>query len=99
MGKGSGTGDMKLSRYERETIINFNAEESTATLYTRDPAVMRKLDQLVISFPEVYKCIGETDIDKTYEMPKSAVNYRKPRRLSEEQRKAASDRMKKVRNL
>lgn len=90
---------MKLSRYERETIINFNAEESTATLYTRDPAVMRKLDQLVISFPEVYKCIGETDIDKTYEMPKSAVNYRKPRRLSEEQRKAASDRMKKVRNL
>ena len=54
---------MKLSRYERETIINFNAEEPTATLYTRDPTVMRKLDQLVISFPEVYKCIGVTDID------------------------------------
>ena len=92
MGKGAGTGDMKLTRYEQETIINFNAEEPTATLYTRDLAVMRKLDQLVNSFPEVYKCIGETDIDKAYEMPKSAVNYRKPRRLSAEQREAARER-------
>ena len=96
MGKGAGTGDMKLSRYERETIINFNAEEPTATLYTRDPAIIRKLDMLVISFPEVYKCIGETDIDKTYEMPKSAVNYRNPRRLSAEQREAARKRLKAV---
>lgn len=39
--------------------------------------------------------IGETDIDKTYEMPKSFVSYRKPRRLSEEQREAARDRIKK----
>ena len=89
---------LKLSRYERETIINFNAEEPTATLYTRDPTVMRKLDQLVISFPEVYKCIGVTDIDKTYEMPKSAVNYRKPRRLSAEQRQAASERANNLHN-
>lgn len=27
-------------------------------------------------------------IDKTYEMPKTAVSYRKPRMLSEEQREA-----------
>jgi len=84
---------MKLSLYEQETVINYNREDKNATVYTRDPAVMRKLDQLVISFPEVYKCIGETDIDKTYEMPKSAVNYRKPRQLSEEQRQAARDRL------
>lgn len=83
---------MKLSLYEQETVINYNREDKNATVYTRDPAVMRKLDQLVISFPEVYKCIGETDIDKIYEMPKSAVNYRKPRRLSAEQREAARER-------
>ena len=76
----------KLSRYEQETIINFNAGEEMATVYTRDPAVIRKLDALVIEFPEVYRCIGYTDIDKTYEMPKSSVNYRKPRKLSEEQK-------------
>ena len=89
---------MKLSLYEQETIINYNREDAIATVYTRDPGVMRKLDQLVISFPAVYKCIGETDIDKTYEMPKSAVNYRKPRRLSEEQRECARNRMKMIRN-
>jgi hypothetical protein len=32
----------KLSRYEQETVINFNAGEDTATLYTRDKAVTRK---------------------------------------------------------
>lgn len=87
---------MKLTRYEQETIINYNAEEKTATLYTRDPAVMRKVDALVIEYPDTFKCIGETDIDKTYEMPKSVVTYRKPRRLSEEQRTEASKRMKKI---
>ena len=83
----------KLSRYEQETIINFNAGEEMTTVYTRDPAVMRRLDALVIEFPEVYKCIGETDIDKTYEMPKSSVTYRKPRHLTEEQRSQARNRM------
>ena len=77
---------MKLTREEQETIINFSASDQIATLYTRDPAVMRKVDALVIDFPDTFKCIGETDIDKTYEMPKSAVSYRKPRRLSAEQR-------------
>ena len=74
----------KLSKYEQETIINFNVAESDAVVYTRDKAVMRRLDALVNEFPEVYKCIGETDIDKTYSMPKQYVSYRKPRRISEE---------------
>jgi len=89
---------MKLTRYEQETIINFNAQDQMATLYTRDPAVMRKVDALVIDYPDTFTCIGETDIDKTYEMPKSAVTYRKPRRLSEEQREAARKRIMKLNN-
>lgn len=67
-----------------------------ATVYTRDPAVIRKIDTLVIEYPDTFRCIRETDIDKTYEMPKSAVTYRKPRKLSEEQREAAKYRMKKI---
>lgn len=47
---------------------------------------MRKLDALVIEFPDVYKCVGETEIDKTYEMPKSYVSYRKPRKLTDDAR-------------
>ena len=86
---------MKLSRYEQETIINYNAEDKNASVYTRDPAVMRKLDALVIEFPNTFRCVGETDIDKRYEMPKSAVTYRKPRNLTYEQREAARERLKK----
>ena len=89
---------MKLTRYEQETIINFNAQDQMATLYTRDPAIMRKVDALVIDYPDTFKCIGETDIDKTYEMPKSVVTYRKPRRISEEQREAARERIMKLNN-
>ncbi len=90
---------MKMTRYEQETIINFNAGEQIATLYTRDPAVMRKVDALVIEYPDTFKCIGETDIDKTYEMPKSVVTYRKPRRLSEKQREAQRERAKKLNSI
>lgn len=77
---------MKLTRYEQETIINFNAEDPDAIVYTRDKTVMRQLDTLVTEYPDIFKCIGETDIDKTYEMPKSVVTYRKPRRISDERR-------------
>lgn len=85
---------MKLSKYEQETIINFNVAESDAVVFTRDKAVIRKLDSLVNEFPEVYKCIGETDIDKTYSMPKQYVSYRKPRKISEEKRNQAKEQMK-----
>ena len=87
---------MNLSKYEQETVINFNAGEPEAVVYTRDKAVMRKLDALVIEFPEVYRCIRVTDIDKTYEMSKAVVTYRKPRKLSESQRLDAKSRMLKI---
>ena len=82
-----------LSRYEQETVVNYNAEEQTATVYTRDKAVMRKLDRLAADFPDIYKLIGQTDIDKTYSLPKSYVTYRKPRKISDEQREQARQKM------
>jgi hypothetical protein len=85
-----------LTKYEQETVINFNAGEQTATVYTRDKAVMRKLDTLVIEFPEVYKLTNETEHDRTYEMPKSHVNYRKPRQMTIEQKEKARNRMKQI---
>lgn len=87
---------MKLTRYEQETIINFNAGEQTATVYTRDPVVMRQLDALVTEYPDIFKCVGKTVIDKTYELPKSLVSYRKPRKLTDEQREQARFRIKKI---
>ncbi|SEA79726.1 hypothetical protein SAMN02910384_02357 [Pseudobutyrivibrio sp. ACV-2] len=86
----------KLSKYEQETIINFNVAESDAVVYTRDKAVMRKLDALVNEFPEVYKCLKVTDIDKTYSMPKKYVSYRKPRKISEKLKEQRREHMKRI---
>ena len=84
---------MKLSQYEQETIVNYNAGEQTATLYTRDRAVMRKLDTLVTDFPNTYKLTGQDEVSKTYSFPKSYVSYRKPRAVSTEQRERARQMM------
>ena len=85
-----------LTKYEMETVVNYNAGEQTATVYTRDKSVMRKLDRLVADYPDIYKLLRQTDIDKTYSMPKSYVTYRKPRKLNDEQREQARRRMAKL---
>jgi len=54
---------------------------------------MKKLDTLVNEFPEVYKCICETDIDKTYSMSGQFVSYRKPRRISADVRRKRKKQM------
>ena len=56
---------MKLSRYEQETIVNYNAGEQTATVYTRDKTVIRKLDTLVAEFPDIYKLTEQDEVSKT----------------------------------
>lgn len=63
-----------------------------AVVYTRDKAVMRKLDALVNEFLKV------TDIDKIYFMPKQYVKYRKPRRISKELKERRRDMMNKLNN-
>ena len=84
---------MKLSRYEQETVVNYNAGEQTTTLYTRDKAVMRKLDTLVADFPDTYSLMEQDEVSKTYFFPKSYISYRKPRTVSTEQRERARQMM------
>lgn len=84
---------MKLSRYEQETVVNYNAEEQTAILYTRDKAVMRKLDTLVADYPDTYSLTERDEVSKTYSFPKSYVSYRKPKAVSTEQRERARQMM------
>lgn len=35
---------MKLTKYEQETIINYNQEEDMAQIYTCDKNLIRKID-------------------------------------------------------
>lgn len=84
---------MKLTREEMETIVNYNAKEPMAIVYTRDKTVMRKLDTLVNDYPDIYKRTGADAVSKSYSFPKEYVNYRKPRKISDEQRELSRQKM------
>ncbi len=71
-----------LIKYEIEMVVNYNAGEQTATVYTRDKSVMRRLDRLVADYPESYKLLNQTEIDKTYSMPNNE-NKQKSRLMRE----------------
>lgn len=77
---------MKLSRYEQETIINFNEEDEFADVYTHNRKLMDRLEMLTKEHPEAcqfvkrygYRC-------KVYRVQKHLISIRKP--YSEERRK------------
>lgn len=77
---------MNLTRYEQEVVINLNADEDMATVYSANPAWIRKMDALVKEFPDVFRIKRWTEISKTYEMPKKYVRIGKPREVSSAQR-------------
>ena len=91
---------ISLALSERETIINYNSAERQAELYTRDRAVMHKLDKLVEECPEAYSLKehqtdrGET-WSKTYIISnKKYITFRKPVKMTEEQKAALVERFK-----
>jgi hypothetical protein len=77
---------MKLTRYEQEVVVNLNAGEENATLYSSNPTWIRKMDAFVKEFPDVFRLKRQTEISKTYEFPKKYVRIGKPRELSRTQR-------------
>ena len=60
----------KYTKYEQETIFNYNQEEKTASYYTCDAALIRKLDRL-IEKGEAITVSREGDGWKEYLFPKS----------------------------
>ena len=42
----------RLTKYEQETVISFNEEETTASVYTYNQALQRKLNQLARERPQ-----------------------------------------------
>lgn len=89
----------KLSKYEQETIINFNVAEKFAEVYTADPNIIRKLDALVEKYPDHYKLVKQDDVAKYYEVAsKKLIQFRPPRVLSEEQKKELTERMQRINN-
>ena len=84
---------MKLTKYEQETIINYNQEEDMAQIYTCDRNLIRKIDAH-IEKNHVNYCIRRDQLSATYNLPKKFVKVVFSRQLSEEQRQKLALRMK-----
>lgn len=78
---------MSLSRYEQETVILFNEKEKTASIYTNNGALKRKLQGLCESRPEDIRRTKEDQHGGlTFELPKKWIRINASRVLSEAQK-------------
>lgn len=84
---------MKLSNIERETVLNFNEAERTASVYTHNPALKKQLLQLCRTHPEQVRLTADNGWGGlTFELPKKWLRIVPPRVLTPAQR-AVLDRM------
>jgi hypothetical protein len=86
---------MKLSDYERETIINYNERDSMAQIYTCSKRWMNKLDKLCSKSTSIV-VENQDEYSKTYLVPKKYIKIQIPRQYSEEQRQKMSDRARNI---
>lgn len=78
---------MKLSNYEKETIINFNEADKTTSVYTHNVALQNQLTALCGSHPELVRQTADNKHGgQTFELPKKWLKITPPRQLSPAQR-------------
>ncbi|RHO63401.1 molecular chaperone [Butyricicoccus sp. AM05-1] len=83
---------MKLSKYEKETIINWNEAESTASIYTFNTDLKRRLAEFSRKYPLLCRLERSTSEDSvTYVIEKSRRSVRLISPYSEERLAAARE--------
>ena len=88
---------MSLSRVEQETIIRFDEAEATASVYTYNGALKRKLSGLCATRPTEARQIKDDGRGGlTFEVPKRWIKINASRILTEEQKKERADRARAV---
>lgn len=75
--------EAKGPKHERETVILFNEDEATATIWTSSEIVYRRLLKLG------YAPIEDRERSATFKMPKREVKLPRPKReMSDEQKES-----------
>lgn len=87
---------MNLTKEEMETIINFNEAEKTASVYTYNKALIRKIEKIRSENPCV-QVIRKGENWCEYLIPKKMIKVNAPRTLSEENRQRMAENLKKAR--
>lgn len=86
---------MTLTKYERETAINYTEADKMATVYTFNRRLRTKLEKAAEEYPGECICKGESfDGGVTYLVPRNWVTINPPRKMTAEQRQVLSDRAK-----
>lgn len=86
---------MKLSKYEKETIVNFNEGENEASIYTFNASLKRRLAEFSRKYPELCRLERSTvEGSVTYVMDKSRLSINLIPPYSEERKAAARERVK-----
>jgi len=82
---------MRLSNYEKETLILYNQEETAASVFTYDPKLIEKLERLAEKYPRKIIFVSRNSEGAvTYKIPKKNVQVREP--FSDERR----DKMRRI---
>ena len=81
---------MVLSRYEQETVINFNEAESTADIYTHNKSLRQKLEMWALDRPTDCRLVRKSHDGKAaeYIVPKTWLRVKPPRAMSAAQKAA-----------
>ena len=81
----------KLSKYEKETIINWNEGERLASIYTFNASLKRRLAEFSRNYPLLCRLERSTpEGGVTYVLEKSRLSVRLVPPYSEERKAAAS---------
>lgn len=84
---------MYIQKEERETIITFNEKDPTASVYTMNGALIRRLDSLIQSRPsDARRAKICPDGAQEYEVPKKWVKVNAGLILTPEERELRSER-------
>ena len=82
----------KLSKYEKETIINWNEAEETASIYTYNADLKRRLAEFSRKYPQLCRLEHSTaEGSATYVLDKSRLSIRLVPPYSEERLAAARE--------
>lgn len=94
---------MSLQSFERETTFGWDKSTNICQLITFDQALDRKLMGYCKKYPDIFKMVSEQVFEGVvegheFEFPKRLITIRQPtkRKMTEEQKQAASDRMRKT---
>ena len=66
----------KLTKAEQETVINFDNELDTASIYTHDSRLIKKLRELRKQYPKQFVLECREHGSVTYTIPKHCVGIR-----------------------